>query len=70
VGTQAIWALAGVLAMLVLMHVDYSRLQLAALHLSRPLRHHAAAGAGLLHSRLAQHASLDSLWRFLHLSAL
>ena len=44
-------------------------LQLAALHLSRSLRHHPAAGAGLLLARLAQHPSLDSLWRALHLSA-
>ena len=45
-------------------------LQLAALHLSRAVRHHAAAGAGLFHARLAPHASLDSLRRFLHLPAL
>ena len=29
----------------------------------RVVRHHAAAGAGLLLSRLAQHPSLDPLWR-------
>ncbi len=66
---QALWALCGVLAMLVLMHVDYSRLQLAALHLSRALRYHCSAGAGLSHSRLAPHPPLDSLRQFLHLSA-
>ena len=70
VGRQAGWALAGVLAMLLLMHIDYRRLQIPALHLSRSLRHHPAAGAGLLLSRLAQHPSLDSLRRPLHLSAL
>ena len=55
--------LAGVLAMLVLMTLDYTPLQLAALHLSRALRHHPAAGRRLLLPRLAQHPSLDPLRR-------
>ncbi len=70
VGRQAVWALAGVLAMLVLMHVDSSLYKSPTLHLRRLVRDHAAAGAGLLYSRLAPHASLDSLRRLLHLSAL
>ena len=70
VGRQALWALPGVLMMLVLMHVDANLYNSPALHLSRPVRHHAAAGAGLLFSRLAQHPPLDSLRQPLHLSAL
>ena len=69
VGRQAGWALAGVLAMIVLMRVDYTPLQLAELHLPRALHHHHAAGDGLLRSRLAQHPSLDPLRQPLHLSA-
>ena len=44
-------------------------LQLAALHLSRRLHHRGAPGAGVPDARFAPHASLDSLWRLLHLSA-
>ena len=67
---QAGWALAGVLLMLALMHVDYSlynspRFIYPALCVTTLL-----LVAGVLYSRLAQHPSLDSLWRALHLSAL
>ncbi len=69
VGRQAIWALLGVLSCCCSHAHRLQPLQLPALHLSRPVRHHLSAGAGLLHARLAQHPSLDSLRRLLHLPA-
>jgi hypothetical protein len=63
VGRQALWALAGVLAMLVLMRMDYRRYKSPRFIYPACWRHHAAAGCRLLLSRLAQHPSLDSLRR-------
>ena len=70
VGRQAGWALAGVLAMVVLMSVDYTRYNSPRFIYPALGHHHLAAGHGLLLSRLAQHPSLDPLRRPLHLSAL
>ena len=70
VGRQAGWALAGVLAMLVLMHVDYS------LYKSPRFIYSALCVTTLLLVLVffipGSHndASLDSLWRLLYLSAL
>jgi cell division protein FtsW len=65
VGRQALWALAGVAAMLVLMQVD-SSVYKSPRFIYPPGGHHAAAGCRVLLSQLAQHPSLDSLRRLLH----
>ncbi len=69
-GRQAIWVVAGMAALLVLMHIDVSRYNSPKIHRRHRLRDHAAAGDGLLLPRLAQYSSLDSLRRPVHLSAL
>ncbi len=60
-GRQALWALLGVVAMVVLDAGRLPTLQLEAIYLRRYGHHLAAAAGGLCRSRLARHAPLDSL---------
>ena len=70
VGRQAGWALAGVMAMLVLMNIDTS-------FYNSPKVIFPAAGSGrrfcwylgLPVSRLTQYAPMDQVWRAIHISA-
>ena len=58
---QLIWAVAGLVAMVVAMRVDYKRFKHPAIVFSLLGRDHAVADLRFLPRSLAQHASLDSL---------
>ena len=69
IGRQAGWALAGVLAMIVLMRVDYTHYNSPNFIYPALCRRDHSPGGGLLRSRIARHPSLDPLRRPLHISA-